>query len=178
MVLKLEDKKAIVAELAEVAAESISAVAADYRGLTVSEMTLLRMQSRAKNIKMRVYRNTLARRAFKDTRFAGLNDALIGPIVLLFGKDEPGAPARLISDFIKKTANEKLMVRALALDGKVFGADQLKMVASLPSRDEALATLLAVMKAPITKFVRTVREPVAQAVRVVAAIRDQKKATA
>lgn len=178
MVLKLDDKKAIVAELAEVAAESISAVAADYRGLTVSEMTQLRVQSRQRNVKMRVYRNTLARRAFQDTRFAGLNDALTGPIVLFFGKDEPGAPARLINEFIKKSTNEKLMVRALALDGKVFGPEQLSVVASLPSRDEAIATLMAVMKAPITKFVRTVREPVAQAVRVVAAVRDQKKATA
>lgn len=178
MVLKLEDKKAIVAELAEVAAESISAVAADYRGLTVSEMTLLRMQSRQQNVKMRVYRNTLARRAFKDTRFAGLNEALTGPIVLFFGKEEPGAPARLIRDFIKKTSNEKLMVRALALDGRVFPADQLKTVASLPSRHEALTSLVSVMKAPITQFVRTVREPVAQAVRVVAAVRDQKKAAA
>jgi large subunit ribosomal protein L10 len=178
VVLKIEDKKAIVAELAEVASESISVVAADYRGLTVSEMTLLRTQSRQQNVKMRVYRNTLARRAFQDTRFAGLNDALVGPIVLFFGKEEPGAPARLIRDFIKKTSNEKLLVRALALDGKIFAADQLKTVASLPSRHEALCTLVAVMKAPITKFVRTVREPVAQAVRVMAAVRDQTKATA
>lgn len=178
MVLKLEDKKAIVAELAEVAAESISAVAADYRGLTVSEMTLLRTQSRQQNVKMRVYRNTLARRAFKDTRFAGLDEALVGPIVLFFGKEEPGAPARLIRDFIKKTSNEKLTVRALALDGKVFPAEQLKAVASLPSRHEALSSLAVVTKAPVTKFVRTLSETVAQVVRVMAAVRDQKKAAA
>lgn len=173
MTIRLEDKKAIVAELAQVATESISAVAADYRGLTVSEMTELRKEARNSGVYMRVYRNTLARRAVQETEFACLTDALVGPIVLLFAREEPGAAARLAQSFAKK--HENLEVRALALDGQLLGPEQLKAVASLPSRDEALAQLLSVMKAPITKFVRTVREPYAQVVRVMAAVSDKKQ---
>lgn len=174
MTLRFDDKKAIVTELATLVESSISAVAADYRGLTVSEMTELRGNARKAGVVMKVYRNTLARRAVEGTSFACLTDALTGPIVLLFAQEEPGAAARLLRDFMK--TNDKLAVRALALDGKLLGADQLKAVASLPSRDEALAQLLSVMKAPITKFVRTVREPYAQAVRVMGAVRDKKEA--
>lgn len=174
MPIKLNDKKAIVAELAEIANHSVSAIAADYRGLTVSEMTELRAGARGAGVHMRVYRNTLARRAVEGTAFACLTDALVGPIVLLFSQDEPGAAARLLRDYIK--AHESLEVRALALDGQLLGSDQLKAVASLPSRDEAIAQLMSVMKAPVTKFVRTMREPYAQAVRVMAAVRDQKQA--
>lgn len=174
MVLKLDDKKAIVAELTEVVSKSVSAIAADYRGLTVTDMTSLRTDARKAGILMRVYRNTLARRAVKETAFECLNDALTGPIVLFFSQDEPGAAARLIRDFVK--TNDALEVKALALDGNLLGADQLKAVASLPSRDEAIAQLMSVMQAPVTKFVRTMNEPVAQFVRVVAAVRDQKEA--
>lgn len=176
MTLQLEDKKAIVAELVEVAKNSVSAAAANYRGLTVSQMTELRVAARAKNVKLRVYRNTLARRAFEDTDFACLRDALKGPIVMLFSQDEPGAAARLLKDFVEKF--EPLEVKALALDGRLLGADQLKAVASLPSRDEALASLAAVLQAPVVKFVRTLNEPVAQFVRVMGQVRDQKQAQA
>ncbi len=174
MALNLEQKKEIVSELAEVAKNSISAIAADYRGLTVSEMTDLRAGAREKGIKLRVYRNTLARLALKDTSFECLKPALSGPIVLLFSQDEPGAAARLIRDFAKK--NDQLEVRGLAIDGQFLEADQLKAVASLPSRDEAIAQLMSVMQAPVTKFVRTLNEPVAQFVRVMGQIRDQKEA--
>lgn len=174
MAIKLSDKKAIVAELAEIANNSVSAIAADYRGLTVTEITELRASARKAGVHMRVYRNTLARRAVEGTAFACLTDALVGPIVLLFSQDEPGVAARLLRDYIK--AHEQLEVRALALDGKLLGPEQLKSVASLPSRDEAIAQLMSVMKAPVTKFVRTLREPYAQIVRVMAAVRDQKKA--
>ncbi len=173
MTLQLEQKKAIVAELAEVAKQSISAAAADYRGLTVSQMTDLRVAARAQNVKLRVYRNTLARRAFEGTDFACLREALVGPIVMLFSQDEPGAAARLLSDFVKKY--EQLEVKALALDGQMLGADQLKAVASLPSRQEALSSLVVVLQAPVVKFVRTLNEPVAQLVRVMGQIRDQKQ---
>jgi len=175
VVLKLEDKKAIVAELSEVAQKSVSAVAADYCGLSVSQMTQLRADARKANVIMRVYRNTLARRALEETTFACLLDSLTGPIVLLFSQDEPGAAARLLRDFLKAKENAALEVRALALDGQKLGPDQLKAVASLPSRDEAIAQLMSVMQAPVTKFVRTLKEPVAQAVRAFAAVRDQKQ---
>lgn len=175
MALNLEQKKTQVAELADIAGKSISAVAADYRGLTVSEMTTLRVNARKVGVVARIFRNTLARRALQETTFACLTDSLIGPIILLFSQDEPGAAAKLLRDFIKK--HEALEVRALVLDGQLLGPEQLKAIASLPSREEALAQLLSVMKAPITKFVRTVREPYAQLVRVMAAVRDQKQAS-
>lgn len=173
MALNLEQKKAIVSELNEVALKSISAVAAHYRGLTVSEMTELRKTAREKGVWLRVYRNTLARIALKETEFACLEDALVGPMVLLFSQDEPGSAARLLSDFVKK--HEKLEVKALVLDGRLLGADQLKAVASLPSREEALAQLCAVLQAPVAKFVRTLNEPVAQVARVMGQIRDKKQ---
>lgn len=174
MVMKLDGKKAVVAELSEVVKNAVSAIAADYRGLTVAELTELRAASRKAGVLMRVYRNTLARRAFVDTEFACLIESLVGPIVLLFSNNEPGAAARILRDFMK--AHEHLEVRALALGGQLLGADQLKAVASLPSRDEAIARLMSVIQAPVTQFVRTLREPVAQAVRVLAAVRDTKQA--
>lgn len=176
MALNLEQKQAHVAELKEVVGTSVSAVAAEYRGLTVSEMTELRVSAREKGVFMRVFRNTVARRAVEDTDFACLQETLTGPIVLFFSREEPGAAARLLKDFEKKF--EKLSVRALALDGQLLGADQLKAVASLPSYDEALAQLLSVMQAPITKFARTTSETYAQLVRVVSAVGDKKQADA
>ncbi len=176
MTLNLADKKAIVAELADVVTGSISVAAAYYRGLSVTDMNQLRVNARKQGIKMGVYRNTLARLAVEGTHFACLTEALVGPVVLFFAEHEPGAPARLLRDFIKD--NDTLEVRALVLDGKLLGPEQLKAVASLPSRDEALAQLLSVMKAPITKFVRTVNEPAAQFVRVLSAVGDKKQANA
>ena len=172
MTLNLNDKKAIVEDLSAIVSSSISAAGADYRGLTVTEMDELRVLARQANVKVGVYRNTLSRRAVADTDFACMADALVGPCVLLFTQDEPGAAARLLQDFAKK--HDKIEVKALAVDGQLLGPDQLKAVASLPSRDEALAQLLSVMKAPITKFVRTLKEPGAQVVRVTAAIKDAK----
>ena len=174
MALALEDKKAIVAELTEVVDHSVSAVAADYCGLTVSEMTELRVKARSVGVKMRVYRNTLARRAIEGTEFACLKEVLVGPVVLLFSVEEPGAAAKILRDFIK--VHKALEVRALAMSGVLLPADQLDAVASLPTLEEALTKLAFVIKAPVTQFVRTVREPVAELVRVVAAVRDKKQA--
>lgn len=174
MPLNFEQKEAVVTELSHVLENSISAVAADYRGLTVSEMTELRKTAREKGVHARVYRNTLARRAMKETPFACLDEILVGPIVLFFAQEEPGAAARLLRDFLK--SNDKLEIKALALDGDMLGPDQLEAVASLPSRDEALGQLCAVIQAPVAKFVRTLNEPVAQCVRVIAQIRDKKEA--
>ena len=174
MVLRLEDKKVIVAEVAEVAAKAHSAVAAEYRGLTVAEMTELRANARKAGVYMRVVRNTLARRALENTDFSCMQEVLVGPLVLAFSKEDPGAAARLMRDFAK--AHEKLIVKALSISGKLLPASQIDALANLPTREQALALLLSVMKAPITQFVRTVREPVAQFVRVAAAVRDKKQA--
>lgn len=173
MTMNLNDKKAVVEQLSVVVKKSISAAIADYRGLTAGEMDALRLEARNAGVEMGVYRNTLSRRAIADTDFACMAEALVGPCVLIFSQDEPGAPARLLQNFSKE--NDKIEVRGLALDGQLLGPDQLKAVASLPSRDEALAQLLSVMKAPITKFVRTLKEPVAQVVRVMAAVKDKEQ---
>ena len=173
MSLNFEQKKAIVEELNQVAQTAISAVAADYRGLTVTEMTELRANARKSGVMMRIYRNTLARRAVAETNFACLTDVLTGPIVLLFSQEDPGAAARLVRDFIK--SNETLEVRALAMDGQLLEASQLKTVASLPTYEEALAQLMSVMEAPVTKLARTLSETYAQLVRVVNAVAEQRK---
>lgn len=173
MTLKLDGKKAIVTEVAAIAACALAVVAAEYRGLTVAQMTSLRVQARNAGVYLRVVRNTLARRAVEGTAFVCLQEALVGPLILAFSQHEPGAAARLIRDFSKN--NEKLVVKALAFEGQLMQARDLDRLASLPTRDEALATLMAVMKAPITKLVRTLAEPHAKFARTVAAVRDQKQ---
>ncbi len=172
MSITLTQKQETVSELSALAGQSVSAIVADYRGLTVSDMTALRKSAREARVIMRIYRNTLARRALKGTEFSCLDDDLVGPTVLFFAQEEPGSAARVLRDFTK--SNETLQVRALAIGGRRLAPSELKAMASLPSRDEALARLMAQMMAPVTQFVRTLNEPAAQLVRAVAAIRDQK----
>ena len=174
MALNLEDKKAMVAEVAEVAAAAQSVVAAEYRGLTVGQMTELRAKARVQGVYMRVVKNTLARRALAGTAFEQVGPKLKGPLVLAFSKDDPGAAARLVKDFGK--TNEKLVATLVALGGKILPAEDLDRVANLPTREQALSMLLGVLKAPIQKFVATLAEPPAKLARTVAAIRDQKQA--
>lgn len=173
MTLKLNDKKEIVAEVAEVASRAVSVVAADYRGLTASQMTKLRANARNANVNLRIVRNTLARIALKGTEFECINNALTGPIILAFASDEPGATARLMRDFAKD--HEKLEVKAISLGGQVYDKSQLDFVAKLPTKDEAIAQLMSVMQAPIAKLVRTMAEPTAKLVRTLAAVRDTKQ---
>ncbi len=174
MALNLEDKKALVAEVAEVAAKAQSVVAAEYRGLTVGQMTELRSKARKSGVYMRVVKNTLARKALAGTAFESVGPKLKGPLVLAFSKDDPGAAARVVKDFAK--LNEKLVATLVSLGGQVLPGAQLEKVASLPTREQALSMLLGVMKAPIQKFVRTLAEPPAMLARTVAAVRDQKQA--
>lgn len=174
MALTLEAKQKIVAEVAGVAAGALSAVAAEYRGLTVAQMTKLRAKARTSGVYLRVIRNTLARRAVAGTEFACMDKVLIGPLILAFSQEDPGSAARLIKDFAKE--NEKLVVKALAVSGQLLAANQLDVLASLPTRDQAISMLMSVMLAPATKLVRTMVEPHAKFVRTVAAVRDQKQA--
>lgn len=176
MVLKLEDKKTIVSEVAGVAKQAVSLIAAEYSGLTVAQLTRLRKSAREAGVYMRVVRNTLARRAIEGTQFACMQQELVGPLVLAFSKDHPGAAARIIRDFIKD--NEKLKVKALALENQLLPASGLATLANLPTREEGIAQLMSVMKAPITKLVQTMAEPHAKLVRTIAAIRDAKEAAA
>ncbi len=174
MALNLEDKKALVAEVAAVAAKAQSVVAAEYRGLTVGQMTELRAKARAKGVYMRVVKNTLARKALAGTAFESVGPKLKGPLVLAFSNDDPGAAARVVKDFAK--ANEKLVATLVSLGGQVMPGSDLEKVASLPTREQALSMLLGVIKAPIQKFVATLAEPAAKLARTLAAVRDQKQA--
>lgn len=174
MALRLDEKQAIVAEVNQAAAGALSAVVSDYRGLTVGQMTDLRVKAREKGVYVRVIRNTLARRAVEGTEFACLNDAFKGPTLLAFSKEDPGAAARLLKDYARE--HEALKVRALSLGGQLYGPEDLDRLASLPTRDEALSLLMAVMLAPITKLARTFNDVPGRMVRVVAAVRDQKQA--
>jgi large subunit ribosomal protein L10 len=176
MALRLEDKKALVAEVNTVAQSALSVVAAEYRGLSVSKLTELRAKARASGVYMRVVKNTLARRAVAGTQFECVGEKLKGPLILAFSQEDPGAAARLIRGFAKD--NDKLVPTLVSLGGTVLSARDLERVASLPTKDQALALLLGVLKAPIGKFVRTLAEPHAKLVRTIAAVKDQKSAAA
>ncbi len=174
MALNLEDKKSIVAEVSTVAASAHSAVAAEYRGLTVEEMTELRVKARNEGVYLRVIKNTLTKRAVEGTEFECMADSLVGPLVMAFSQEDPGAAARLVKEFSKE--HDKLIARVLAVGGEVLPVEQLDRLSKLPNRDQAISMLMSVMKAPIEKFVRTLNEPHAKFVRTVAAVRDQKQA--
>jgi large subunit ribosomal protein L10 len=174
MALNLEDKKTLVAEVAEVAGKALSVVAAEYRGLTVGQMTELRAQARKQGVYMRVVKNTLARKALAGTSFEAVGPKLKGPLVLAFSKDDPGAAARVVKDFAK--THEKLVATLVSLGGPVLGGAELEKVASLPTREQALSILLGVLKAPIQKLAATLAAPASQLARTVAAVRDQKQA--
>jgi large subunit ribosomal protein L10 len=174
MPLNLEDKKALVQEVSEIAAKAQSVVAAEYRGITVSQMTELRAKARGQGVYMRVVKNTLARKALAGTTFESVGPKLKGPLVLAFSKDDPGAAARVVKDFAK--ANEKLVPTLVSIGGQVLSGKELEKVASLPTREQALSQLLGLLKAPIEKLARTLAEPQAKLVRTIAAVRDQKQA--
>lgn len=167
MALRLEDKKQFVAEVNAVAGESVTAVAAEYRGLTVAEMTALRQEARANGVYMRVVKNTLARRAVEGTEFECMKDTLKGPILLAFAKDDPGAAARVIKDFARE--HEALKAVSLSTGGQLLPASELGALADLPTLDQARAMLLGVMMAPAGQLARTLAEPAAMLARTMSA---------
>lgn len=171
MALRLEDKKALVAEVNAVAKEALSAVAAEYRGLSVEQMTSLRKKAREAGVYVRVVKNTLAKRAVEGTGFECLKEALTGPLVLAFSQEDPGAAARIVKDFSKE--NDKLVAKAVSISGQLYSAAELERLASLPTLDQARAMLLGVLQAPYGKLVRTLAEPGAQLVRVLNARAQQ-----
>ena len=175
MTLSLAAKKEVVDEVSEVASTAISAVVADYRGLTVNQMTKLRAEARKNNVYLRVVPNNLARRAFEKTDFACLSERLVGPLFIALSTEAPSDAARLLKDFAKTF--DKLEIKAISLSGKVLEANQLDFVASLPTRDEAISKLMYMMKAPAEKFVRTLNEVPTKLVRAVAAVKDKKAAS-
>jgi large subunit ribosomal protein L10 len=172
--LNLEQKKAVVAEVAKVASSAHSLIAAEYIGLSVAEMTELRAKARKEAVKLRVVPNTLAKRALEGGPYECLRDGLVGPLMLAFSQEDPGAAPRVISEFAKD--NDKLVVKLVALSGRRLAPSDIETLAKLPSREQAIAMLLGVMQAPISKLVRTLAGPHAKLVRTLAAIRDQKQA--
>ncbi len=176
MSLNIEQKKALVSEVHEIALTAHSVVAAEYRGLSVTQITNLRAQARKSGVYMRVVKNTLARKAVAGTTFECIGPQLKGPLILAFSKDDPGAAARVVKAFSKD--NDKLVATLVSLGGQLLPAKSLDQVASLPTRDQALSMLLGVMKAPITKLVATLAEPHSMLVRTVGAVKDQRVAAA
>jgi large subunit ribosomal protein L10 len=174
MALRLEDKKALVKEVNAVAGESVTAVAAEYRGLTVEEMTELRSQARGAGVYLRVVKNTLARRAVAGTEFECMQDTLKGPILLAFAKDDPGAAARVIKDFAKE--HSALQAVSLSAGGQLMPGSDLAKLADLPTLDQARAMLLGVFVAPMSQLVRTLAEPPAMLARTLSARGEQEAA--
>ena len=161
MPLNLEDKKALVAEVNAVAAKALSVVAAEYRGLTVTQMTDLRAKARAQGVYMRVVKNTLARKAFAGTAFETIGPELKGPLVLAFSKDDPGAAARVVKDFAKDERKAGRDSSCPWAETCCSGKD-IEKLANLPTRAQAISMLLGVMKAPIQKFVGTLADAAAE----------------
>ena len=174
MALRLEDKKALVKEVNAVAGDSVTAVVAEYRGLSVSEMTVLRKEARDAGVYMRVVKNTLARRAVEGTEFECMQDTLKGPILLAFAKDDPGAAARVIKNFAK--GHDALQAVSMSVGGQLLPASDLKKLADLPTLDQARAMLLGVIVAPMGTLVRTLAEPSAMLARTLSARGSQEAA--
>jgi large subunit ribosomal protein L10 len=170
--LNRQEKAAKIEEVSALVAQAQSIVVAEYRGLDVESVTRLRKQARSQGVQLRVLKNTLARRALGGTPYAGLSDRLVGPLVYGFAAD-PVAAAKVLSTFAKD--NDKLVVKAGAMPNHVMDDQGVKALATLPSREELLATLMATMQAPIGKFVRTLNEVPARFVRTLAAVRDAKE---
>jgi large subunit ribosomal protein L10 len=174
MALSFEQKKAVVAEVAEAAQNALAAVAAEYRGMTVEEMTELRVKARESGVFLKVAKNTLVRRAVEGTEFECMQDSMAGPLLLAFSMEDPGSAARLVKDYSK--SHDKLIARLVAVGGQLYDASELERLSSLPTYDQAIAMLMGVMKAPVEKLVRTLAEPHAKMVRTVAAVCDAKQA--
>lgn len=173
MAIRLEDKQQIVSEVNQAASSALSAVLADYRGVSVEDMTALRKNARENNVYLRVVRNTLLKRAVADTEFECIQEVLVGPTILAFSQEDPGAAARVLKDFSKE--NDDFEIKALSVGGQLMDASQIDVLAKLPTLDQARSMLMSVMLAPVTKLARTMNEVPSKVTRAVAAVRDQKQ---
>lgn len=172
MSLNLEGKKAVVAEVGEKVSTAQAVVVAEYRGIAVADMTVLRKKARESGVYLRVLKNTLVRRAVEGTPFAGLTEHLVGPLAYGISSD-PVAVAKVLHDFAK--ANDKFVIKAGAMANFVMSAQDVGNLASMPSREELLAKLMGTMQAPVAKFVQTLNEVPSKFVRTVAALRDERE---
>jgi large subunit ribosomal protein L10 len=173
MALNLEAKKVVVEQVNSVASTAVSVGVAEYRGLTVEQMTNLRSSALDADVLLRVVKNTLAKRALAKTECECVTPVLSGPVILGFSQEDPGAVARVFSEFLKE--NEDLVVKGLGVSGEFVDADQLKRIASLPTKDQAISMLMALMLAPTEKLARTLNEIPTKVTRVVSAVREQKQ---
>ena len=172
MSLNLEGKKEVVAEVVARLAKAQTVVLAEYRGLPVEDITVLRKEARANGVYLRVLKNTLARRAVQGTPFEKLSDQMVGP--LAYGiSDDPVAAAKVLQAYAKK--NEKLVIKGGMMPNHLMTAKDVGALASMPSREQLLASLMGTMNAPITKFVQTLNEVPSKFVRALAAVRDAKE---
>jgi len=173
MALNLEAKKAVVEQVNAVASTAISVGVAEYRGLNVEQMTNLRASAIDANVSLRVVKNTLAKRALADTDCECITPVLSGPVILGFSQEDPGAVARVFRAFMKE--NDALVVKGLGVSGEFVDAGQLKRIADLPTKNQAISMVVALMIAPVEKLTRTLNEVPIKLTRVVAAVRDQKQ---
>ena len=175
MGLNLEQKQAVVSEVAAQLAKAQAVIVAEYRGLNVERITQLRSKARKSGVYLRVLKNTLARRAVQGTPFEKLSDQMVGP--LIYGiSDDPVAGAKVLSEFAKD--NEQFVIKAGAMPGSLMSAKDIKALALLPGRDELLAKLMGTMQAPVAKLVRTMNEVPGKFVRTLAALKEQREKTA
>ncbi|SFV59400.1 LSU ribosomal protein L10p (P0) [hydrothermal vent metagenome] len=172
MALNLEAKKAIVDQVNKIASVSIAAGVAQYRGLTVEQMTELRASALKEGVHLQVVKNTLAKRAINDTDVACISDVLTGPVIVGFSEEDPGAVARVFYDFSKE--NETLVVTGLAVSGNFVEPAQLKTIAELPTKDQAISLMMALMLAPVEKLARTLNEVPTKVTRVISAVKETK----
>ena len=172
----LEDKKQIVSEVNQAANSALSAVLADYRGVTVGELTELRKTARENKVYLRVVRNTLLKLAVDDTDFECIKEVLVGPTILALSEEDPGAAARVLKEFAE--GNDEFEIKALSIGGKLLDASQIDVLAKLPTYDQAISILMSLMLALVTKLARTFNEVPAKVTRSVAAVRDQKQEAA
>lgn len=172
MSLTLEDKKAVVAEISEQVTGAQAIILAEYRGMKVSDVTVLRAKARASGVYLRVLKNTLAQRAVAGTPFEGLAQHMVGPLAYGMSKD-PVSAAKVLHEFAK--TNDKLVVKAGALANQVMNAKEVGVLATMPSRDELLSKLMGTMQAPVAKLVRTMNEVPTKFARALAAVKEQKE---
>ena len=175
MSLNIEEKKEVVAEVSARLAKAQAVVLAEYRGLPVEQITVLRSQARASGVYLRVLKNTLARRAVQGTPFEKLSDQMVGPLAYGISED-PVAAAKVLHAYAK--GNEKLVIKGGAMPNQVLTAKEVGSLATMPGREQLLATLLGTMQAPVAKFVQTLNEVPSKFVRALAAVRDQKEKAA
>ena len=174
MALSLEEKKAIVADVAEIAATAHSAVVAEYTGISSNQMNELRSEARKGGVYLRIVKNSLAKRAVEGTDYECMSETFTGPLIFAFSQEDPGSAARVMKAFAKE--HDKLVVKALSVGGQLLAAGEIERLASLPTKEQAISMLMSVMQAPITKLARTINEVPGKMVRTFAAVRDQKAA--